>query len=268
MIKALLAATVKPDDLRNLNFPVLVSPKLDGIRCLIDPKLGPITRNGNVIANRSIRNRLGLAGINHYDGEIITGTFRETSSAVRSFHGEPEFVFHVFDHFRDPSLAFMDRKDDILIPNFDLGFELKRVFQSICNNSTDIMLYYQRFMGQGYEGIMIRDPYGRYKHGRSTLREGILLKYKEMIETEGNIVDIDPLVREDGTVEDLVGAFILRVPVIKENGIVRVGTGFTLKQRKDYWNERYNLIGKSVTFRYQPGDDYRFPAFRGLRDDV
>lgn len=269
MVNALLAATVKLDDLQNLKYPVLASPKLDGIRCLIDPLMGPITRNGNVIANRSIRQRLCRFDLIHFDGEIICGDFRKTSSLVRSFHGEPTFTYHVFDHFAVPGDPFMRRIGNVIAPNYGLNnFEVECVQQTFCQNASDVMTLYQQFMGEGYEGIMLRDPNGWYKEKRSTLREGILLKYKEMKETEGIIIDIDPLVREDGTVEDLLGAVILRVPVIQENSTVRVGTGFTLLQRKKYWNERYNLIGKSVTFRYQPGDDYRFPSFRGLRDDI
>ena len=41
---------------------------------------------------------------------------------------------------------------------------------------------------EGYEGIMLRDPFGRYKHGRSTLKEGGLAAIKRFVDAEARIV--------------------------------------------------------------------------------
>ena len=62
-----------PDDLRNLTYPVLASPKLDGIRCIIRGGMAT-ARSLKVIPNTWAREQ--LRGIpDGIDGELIGGRF-------------------------------------------------------------------------------------------------------------------------------------------------------------------------------------------------
>ncbi|KKL60017.1 hypothetical protein LCGC14_2209470, partial [marine sediment metagenome] len=56
--RPMLAATVAYDDLEKVEWPVLCSPKIDGIRCLIHPELGPVTRSFKPLPNEHVRERL------------------------------------------------------------------------------------------------------------------------------------------------------------------------------------------------------------------
>jgi DNA ligase-1 len=47
------------------------------------------------------------------------------------------------------------------------------------------------FLSHGYEGVMLRDPNGPYKHGRSTLREGFLMKLKQFTDGEAVVVRLE-----------------------------------------------------------------------------
>src|SRR4051812_33650187 len=97
--KPLLASAV--ENLDDIKFPVIASPKLDGIRCLkIDGKV--VSRNFKPIPNRYIREALEYILPNGADGEIIVGkTFQDVSSGVMSHDGEPEFIYHMFDYVKD-----------------------------------------------------------------------------------------------------------------------------------------------------------------------
>ena len=43
-------------------------------------------------------------------------------------------------------------------------------------------------LNAGYEGLMLRDPNGIYKFGRSSVKENILLKVKEFMDDEAEII--------------------------------------------------------------------------------
>jgi len=81
-----------------LNFPVLATPKLDGIRCL---KIGglALTRSFKPISNRFAREWIEANLPDGVDGELMLrgGTFNATTSAIGRESGELDFVFHVFD---------------------------------------------------------------------------------------------------------------------------------------------------------------------------
>jgi hypothetical protein len=49
--------------------------------------------------------------------------------------------------------------------------------------------YEELKLAKGFEGIMLRDPTRRYKHGRSTLKEGGLAAIKRFVDAEAVIVD-------------------------------------------------------------------------------
>src|ERR1035437_7532707 len=97
----MLASTAS--DLTKLKFPLMVSPKLDGVRAIvIDGVL--MSRSLKPIPNAYAQNLFsGLP--NGTDGELIVGAadddpYRKTVSAVMSEDGEVEGLrYHVFDNY-------------------------------------------------------------------------------------------------------------------------------------------------------------------------
>ena len=43
----------------------------------------------------------------------------------------------------------------------------------------------------GYEGVILRDPNAKYKHGRSTVKEGGLIKVKRFSDSEARILAME-----------------------------------------------------------------------------
>src|SRR5688572_14503491 len=116
MFKPMLAATIK--DIKELTFPLLASPKLDGIRCVILNGKA-VTRNLKPIPNDFIRNFLeSHPELDGLDGELMLNDppapkkieieegeggldFNHVQSAVMSSDGEPDFYYAVFDYHND-----------------------------------------------------------------------------------------------------------------------------------------------------------------------
>jgi len=283
-MKPMLAAKA---DLDKLKYPVLGSPKLDGIRCLI-VNGEPVSRRLKPIPNEYI-GRV-LRGLGPLDGELIVGDptapdcFGKSTSGVMSKDGEPNFKYHVFDHMADVDAPFSRRltrvgqiRNKHLVP----------VPHKLLSSPRELLAFEAKMVNAGFEGIMIRDPGGRYKFGRSTVREGLLLKVKRFDDDEAIIVDIEELMHNNnaptknalgqterssakaGKVQGgTMGALVLWSAKFEDQ--FRVGTGFTAEMRADIWRRRDKLIGRVVKFRHQPSgakDKPRFPSFIGFRLD-
>jgi DNA ligase-1 len=290
--RPLLAAQL--EDASTIKYPVLVSPKIDGIRCLI-LNGAPVTRSLKPIPNRHVHTV--LSNCPAFDGELTVGipndpkTWNETSSAVMSHDGEPAFTFHVFDMCDSPSLySERLRRASALAANFEHR-GVKLLPHVLVQNASELLLEEQRAVAAGYEGLMLRDPGGKYKHGRSTLREGTLLKMKRFDHSEAKIVDFKErnehvglskinalgLQERDHKRENFapcgdLGAFICEWyategkfhPVQFD-----VGSGFTADMRVHFWNVRNKHLGKIIRIKHQgktPDGKPRFPIFEGFRD--
>lgn len=281
-------------DLDKIKYPVLASPKLDGIRCLIINGI-PVSRNFKPIPNKYIRET--LTGFpDGFDGEIMLmdkkASFQEITSAVMSFEGKPNFRYCVFDYVKDDlnkpfKLRLLDlfdhRRPDIL-----RGGQPELIQQELITNDEGVLAYETRCLAQGFEGIMLRDPDGSYKCGRSTVKEGILLKIKRFEDSEAEIIALikrqknnneqtrDELGRAKRStakagkvnLEDL-GAFIVKD--LKTDIEFQIGSGLNDQIRADVWKDRMGTIGRIIKYKYQPTgvkEAPRFPVFLGFRDSA
>jgi DNA ligase-1 len=286
-MKPLLAEKV---DLNNLLFPTLASVKIDGFRCLIHQADGPITRSMKPIPNHYVRTKLSEWGLGGLDGELVTTTggkldeFAAVQSKLATRSGMPDFEYWVFDEFTNSSLPFSARfaRAKARVEHLN-NPRVKVVEHVLVNNVDQLMEFEDRAVTDGFEGVMVRAVQGRYKFGRSTLNEGILLKLKRLDDDEGEVVNFqerrtntnvattDALgyqVRSSHQ-ENMVPCGDLGALTVEWRGVqFDVGTGFTAAQRVEYWNVRDTLLGKTVTFAYQGVGSRgkpRFPRFKGFR---
>lgn len=283
--KPLLAETIKDTSL--LTYPVLASPKLDGIRCvMLDDKA--VSRNLKPIPNKYIRTLLeaNLAGWGNIDGELMVGdSFQACTSGIMSQDGTPNFTYNVFDIAMFGN--FNDRYHDLfnIVKAKSKKFPwLKLVEHVQINSEADLLKYEAECLAKGYEGVMVRALYGKYKNGRSTVKEGILLKLKRFADAEAVVIGMEPLYtnnneatkdalghtkrsskQENMEAQDTLGA--LRV---KFNGLeFNIGTGFDSLTRAAIWSDK-KILGKIVKFKYQESgmkEAPRFPVFLGFRDE-
>lgn len=283
--KPLLSATI--EDTSALQYPALVSTKLDGIRCIVIDGVA-CSRNLKPIRNAYVQACIGKPEYNNLDGELIVGDpfakdcYLKTNSGVMSGDGEPDFMFHVFDIINFPDWQFVDRLGSV--PT-NLPF-VTRVEHKVVKSEVELLEIESELLAKGAEGVMVRSITGKYKFGRSTLRDGILGKLKRFADAEyevvgyqermhnGNEATKDALGRTERSMhqENMIGrgdlgALILRTA---DGQTFNCGTGFNDVQRRELWQIKDNgLIGrwaKVKSFMIGVKDLPRFPVFLGFRD--
>ena len=274
-------------NLETLKFPVWASPKLDGIRGTVENGVA-VSRNRKEFPNVELQEVFGSALVNSIDGEFIAGNptdpgvFQTTMSVVMSESNSiKNLKFHAFDYIDDtePFETRLTRLKRLLKghPRFVV------VEQRLVNDIIELMAFEQEMVDLGYEGIMLRYPGTFYKHGRSTEKEGILLKVKRFEHNEAKVIGTTEMMHnanvavksKNGVMErsskksGMVGKGIMgALKVIGINGDFKdvefeIGTGFTMDQRKEEWKN-----GEIVRYKHQPSgakDKPRFPVFDGRR---
>ena len=280
--KPLAAATL---DMNKLTFPLLATPKLDGIRCLmidgeaVSKKLKPIPNDFT---------REQLKGLHGLDGELmVNGCFNKVQSAFMSKGGEPDFTYCVFDSFEHPERGY-----DLRIQALkSLSIPRVRVIlpELICDEEK-LLEFHDECLDWGFEGSMFRRVAGIYKYGRSTVKEGILLKFKTFHDDEAVLVAFDEKMHNTNKLEtDELGYAKRRntkdakehtglagAALLSWNGIefkVGFGPGINDKMKREYWRNKHDYVGKIFKFTYQELSKDGVPRFGkllGLRhpDDI
>lgn len=289
-MKPMLAAAT---DGTNLRYPLILSPKLDGVRALVINGI-VMSRSLKPIPNPHVQRLFGRREFEGFDGELIVGepnspdVYRRTTSGVMRLDGQPDVKFHVFDRFTYSGgfivrlATFRDYVYKVVLSGL-----VRVVDQIVVNDEEELLKYETAYLADGYEGVMLRDPNGAYKHGRSTLNEGGMMKLKRFEDSEALVLGMQELMsntneavtnalghKERSTKkEGMVGANKLGALHVKDmrSGVTfDIGTGFDEAMRNYLWVERDRVMGSIVKYKYQPTgikDKPRFPVFLGFRDE-
>lgn len=288
----------KVTDLSAVRYPVLCTPKMDGIRCVIREGKA-LSRTLLPIPNLDVREWLEQHCAEGWDGELMLpppATFQDVSSCFMTKRKVPpsDWYFGVFDCVPSEfvrevpalqrycnGLGKLIRDRNPLV-EFD---HARRVPVRLCDTEHEVLKYETECLEQGYEGVMLRDPAGPYKFGRSTLREGYLLKLKRFEDSEAEVLGV--VERQANTNEATVselgltkrshakagrvanGALgALRVRDCTSGVEFEIGSGFTESQRVSFWIRQRSLTGQLVKYKYFPvgtKDKPRHPIWLGWR---
>jgi DNA ligase-1 len=294
VLKPMLAETLELDDnsLSSVAYPVLASPKLDGIRCLkLDGRA--LSRKFLDIPNEHIRKMISSAGVvNGCDGELMTkGSFNDVQSGIMSEDGIPNFQYYVFDYvstsLKEPYSSRIKKLEALTLPDFCVKVLPKQI-----NNKEELLAYEKECLDSGHEGVMIRKPDGPYKCGRSTVKEAYLLKVKRFKDSEALVIGFEEMMHnENEAIEDelghtkrskckanmvpanTLGKFLVRevgeTPWRGREFAIGTGEGLTADLRKEIWGNRSKYLGKLVVYKYQVHgikDLPRIPTWKGFRD--
>lgn len=288
-MKPMLASAVEKMDA--LKFPLQASPKLDGVRALVRDGV-VMSRNFKPIPNRFVQKTFGTLAYQGLDSELIVGdprdknVYRNTISGVMSEDGEPDVRMLAFD-FVSQDMVYSERRQHVhrIVANSN-NARLQMVQDTKINNIAQLEDYEENALTEGYEGVMLRSENGKYKFGRSTVKEGHLLKLKRFLDAEAEIIGYEELMHNgnEATKDELgrtkrsshqagkTGLNMLGAFVVKDkNGIVfNVGSGLLMTERADLWETRQTLIGKFIKYKYFPmgsKERPRFPGYLGFRPE-
>lgn len=196
----LLAKTAEKEDFPNIRYPVIGSPKLDGIRCLI--KNGQaVSRSFKQIPNKFIANELPTLVPDNFDGELLLKRvtreaktnprkkpdlyqlevqeiarinaisknkphlvpFNYVSSEVMRHEGEPDYLYYAFDFAQNPLTPYHERLKALQeFINANVNNRVVMVPTFFINNEEELFAAEENVVNDGFEGLMIRDPNGGY----------------------------------------------------------------------------------------------------------
>lgn len=289
--KPLLA--VACEDITTLKYPVIASVKCDGIRAII--KGGVVySRTMKPIPSEEVQKKFGKSEYDGLDGELVYGdlyapdAFNKSTSFCMSKKvpaglDPDKITFYAFDYIGE--LPYKDRI--VCVSAKSEGDGIRMLAQRWIRTPQELKDFQTRVLEAGGEGVMIRSPEGKYKQGRSTLKEGILLKLKLFSDDEATIVGFEEKMHNtnEATVDELgyterstkkdgmVPADTLGALVVESEkwGRFNIGTGFDDALRKEIWNNRSEWLGQLVKFKYfEVGtlQKPRFPIFLGRRAKI
>lgn len=275
-----------------------VSDKLDGLRCRLhlnpnpedtDRSIIAYSRSNTALPNMHIQSALGKSACG-FDGEIVIPglSFHEIQSKVMKEVTLPfGFRYMCFDWI-EPGKPFLQRYNHMRAKynRYAVDEMLVLPIRQV-KTYTQLMDQFAEAVDRGNEGLIIRSGSGPYKLGRSTYREGYMLKMKQMEDAEAVIIGFKEAMANDNEAildvlgkskrsshqanmrgKNVLGAFICIHP---DTGLeFSVGGGMTDAQRKEFWKNQRALRGKTLCYQFHAHgvkDRPRQPVFKGIRND-
>lgn len=275
LIRPMLASDFEKRKGKNVTYPVLVQPKLDGVRALA-------FWNGDYLEmiSRSGKSWRDLGTVEHIaaaleafmppnvllDGEVYAHgeTFQQTTRLVKKYRpGESERLrLHVYDIIDRNALdmPFSERfaRFAWLEGSLSADSPIETVRTAEANSEQEVYEAQRRFVDEGFEGAMARLPGGRYQYGA---RSFDLLKVKSFLDSEFEIVGHKGGV---GKFADAV-IWVCRLPDGKTFDVSSKGT---MEERRAWFSEGEKYYGQMLKVSYfEVSEDGvpRFPVGEGIR---
>lgn len=296
-----------------IKFPCILQPKIDGVHS--------ISQHAECFG-RSLRPHDNFTTTVFFSDNVFHGICGEktlgddptandlcnlTSGALRRFSGNPDIYWWVFDYVTEEtrSMGYSERmrvfeeKPYPTIPESKRA-KIRIVPSTVVYNMEELLDLEAKYLDQGYEGIIIRDPNEKYKYGRCGKTHMGVWRVKRFIDAEFLIEEIiegskncneletDLLgnakrsthkenMQPNGQVGTLRGTLIADVvdpnsgKVILQKGTkIDVSPGNMTEEQCKYFfahqDELLNKIGKFKLFPKGVKNKPRFPQFQGLRN--
>lgn len=291
----------------SVKFPCILMPKIDGVRGI--NLAGSVTGRSlkpfrNPVVTRMFSGNATLG----FDGELVRGSItsnnlcKETTGMLNKATSDtPDscVYWYVFDYAVDG--VYVDRLKALQIAVAALGSEnVKVVPWEFAYSWAEVQAYEKKCVAEGYEGVILRDPYSPYKPGRCTPKEAAFMRIKRFVDFECRLLSILPAEKNNNpsknnplgytertshkagkTPKKEVGAIVAEVLqdvfdsrgnlVVRSGAVVKIGPGkMTKKERQDVWNckdDHKGRVVKAKMFPFGIKDKPRFPTFLSFRAD-
>ena len=269
----------------------LVEPKLDGVRVLtvVDYESRTVTmytRNGKELVNfphivKAFEDNMDNWGRSYcFDGEVVSSSFQALMKEVHRKENvqAQDARLMLFDvvpltEFKaGASVMGQKRRSAFLRENFSKLFADSGCIDIIAQQEFDLDVftddiafrdYNKQMVAEGFEGIMIKDPNGKWEGKRSVA----WLKQKPFIEVSLAVIET-----EEGTGRNVgkMGALVCEGTEDGKLIRVNVGSGFTDKDRDEFWSCKVDgqvieVRADAITQNQDGTYSLRFPRFMRFR---
>jgi DNA ligase-1 len=272
---------------KSIKFPCFVQRKYDGVRCVAIPgsgsQSGLFSRNRKRIPHMEhiVAEIADLPADLILDGELYSETlpFSEIVGLVKRQTQKPgdtekqkQIKLHVYDIINDDPYEERFNRLQALFATPRGGacttagglaarrFEHLELVETLkCPTETGMRVLHDIFVGEGFEGAMLRNADAGYKVGQ---RSADLQKYKEFQDDEFEVIDF----KEGEGAEEGCVIWICRCPNGETFSCRPRGTR---EERAALFAEGAAYVGKRLTVRYQelsPDGIPRFPVGIAFRD--
>lgn len=279
-----LANTYKEDKKYKTDF-WWVTPKLDGIRCFWTTNTPDTLWSRNGKEHKGFDHILNeiqkLYEINpniiFLDGELFAENidFNSIQGAVTSsvnfnINDKEKINFNIFAigsndwKNTEDMQGFIEKLANVYAKTTCLRFVVSERAE---NSPTAIKDFARKWVNEGYEGCVLRNPDNYYDFKRSDN----LVKFKFFKESDLTIID---MIEGTGKYEGMLGAIICEGIIDGKKVNTECGTGFSDDLRKYFWDNKSLIINKIAEIKYQEMSQasdgkysLRFPVFRKLKQD-
>lgn len=288
--KPMLAVQV--EDTSKVKYPVWASVKLDGLRMLVKDGVA-YSRSMKPIPSKAVQELFGKVEYEGCDGELIYGgindplVFNKSTSFCMSKEipegmDKSQIRYFVFDKWNEQG-NWEDRISKA-ITGWPETSQVHRLRHHLIEDEDTLLELEANVLANGAEGLILRPIDGKYKQGRSTLKEGLLLKLKRFCDEEAVVIGFEEKmhnqneakINETGHTsrssykDGLVPAGVLGALVVQSEkwGEFKIGSGFNDAQRKEIWENKEKYLGQLVTFQFfNVGvlEKPRFPTYKSIR---
>lgn len=244
-------------DINKLKLPCYGSPKIDGVRGEYTSQAF-ISRNGYPYKGLDHLLKI-LQGLPNLDGELDIPdlTFQQSSGLIRNDNPTPDAQFNVFD-LPQSTLPFLERL--MILEDLIAGIpQVNLVPHITLRTLEEVYEYYNACKKLGYEGVVLKTVRHKYSNNRSW--NWMKMKPKGSIDRP-----VINLFEGKGKYENALG----KVSILYKDQEVKVGSGFTDKQRHAFWEKPAMLQGRMIEVEYMEETDdgsLRHPVFKGFRPD-
>lgn len=293
-------------DENKLALPAMVQPKIDGVRGV--NTTGKLTgRSLKSFKNLAVTELFSHPALEGFDGELALGSItspslcRDTSSRLGTINASAEGIsWHVFDYVTEMTrdMPYEQRYGRLLKLVPKLPEHLSRVVfvvpYAMCANLEDVELLDSRHLEMGFEGSIVRGLHQPHKAGRSTVKEGGLLRIKRFKDAEAVVVKVleghsnlnemttnalglaersshEANMVPNAQVGTIVGRLLEDTGPMKAGELVDIGPGrMTQEEKTYYWSNHGALLGKTVKFQWFPKgvkDKLRFVTYQCIRGE-
>lgn len=273
-------------------WPLYGSYKIDGIRAT---QVGGVlvSRSGKPIRSRFAQEKFAHPELEGVDGELIPEVvppgltlFQAATSAVMTIDSTEPLKWLVFDVVgqEDYNQRFFRLQELVKVAHSSVQLLEQRTLHTI----DQLVDMEKEAIDLGHEGLVVRSLWSKgYKHGRSTLKQGYLVKIARRKSSEAEVIGFEEMMHNDNpayfnevgytkrsTSKDglrpsgMLGAFVVRDLKSGLEFRVGIGEGLDHAMRKYVWENQKEFLGRIMKYDYK---DYgtaelpRMPRWLGWR---